>query len=100
MSDTRLPSSNRALGARFHAWAGTVSSPAARQMVVHLADICTAATTIVSLAERLDETAAKDRRATGRALVELQAWLYDELGEHLASMKEPLESLIVELHSD
>ncbi len=74
--------------ARLKRWAGATGNASANAIVNDLAEIWAASHALVVAIEALSSS---DQHSSGRHLIEIQTWLYEELLDHAASLKAPLQ---------
>lgn len=86
-----------ALARQLDKWADRTGSVRARELTVDLTDLYTAATMYAQCVERLANNPELSREDQGKILVQAQTWLYDELADHLESLKTPLQAVIDEI---
>lgn len=79
------------------AWAQKGQSSTRSVIVNDLADIASAAAKIVALVDKL---AGPDESSADRTLVEIQAWLYDELLEHASQLRPKLQAAIDDAYQE
>jgi hypothetical protein len=77
--------------ARLKTWAAASGSANAGAVVNDLAEIWAAARALAAAIESLSND---DSRASARRLIEVQEWLYEELLQHAASLKDPLQAAV------
>ncbi len=84
------------LRAELKGWATASGASSAHAVVGELAEICRAAEATAAAIRALP---AGDRAGTGKRLVEIQAWLYEELLDHAEKSRELLRAVCDEIYS-
>lgn len=82
--------------ARLKSWAGTMESAPAGAIVNDLTEIWAAARALVAAIESLP---SGDPRSSGKHLIEVQVSLYEELLDHAASLRAPLQAALDDVYA-
>lgn len=83
---------------RLDEWANRSGVLEAGNLVPDLGDLYAAAVQIVNAVEKLTSDSKLNHREQGHLLLQIQAWLYEELLDHAHSMKSPLQSVIEQVY--
>lgn len=89
------PVDRRQTAERLMTWASSAQSGSARSVVSELSDIHAAAQKAVELIESLASGKPVEKQA--EVVAQLEVWLFDELGDRLATLKPKLETVSKEL---
>ena len=88
-----------ALARRLKTWADETRSKDAVALVADLPDVYAAARVVVECVDRLLADPPLPGEEQAQLLVDLQAWLYDEMLEHIQRLRRPLEAVLTDLHA-
>lgn len=86
------------LANKLEQWAKSTGAKDALRLVVDATDLYGAALAYVAAVDRLIARIDAPAKEQAKTLVEIQTWLYDELEDHLQSLRAPLGSVIDELY--
>ena len=78
------------LRAQLKTWANSSGFSSALAVVNDLAEICRAAEAVSAAIKALSQS---DRSGSGKQIVEIQAWLYEELLNHAEALRDPLQEV-------
>lgn len=81
-------------------WAERTGEASARQVVNDLAELYAAAKEVTASVDALIEQKNALGAKSGRELIGLQTWLYDELLDHAEALRRPLQTLVDRLYGD
>jgi hypothetical protein len=98
MTDDAAAAQTAELAKKLEQWAKSTGAKDAQRLVVDTADLYRAALAYVAAVERLIARIDAPTKEHAKTLVEIQTWLYDELEDHLQSLRAPLGSVIDELY--
>jgi len=78
------------LRAQLKTWASNSGLSGAPAVVNDLAEICRAAEAVATAIKALPQT---EGPASGKKIVEIQTWIYEELLDHAENLKDPLQEV-------